>query len=47
MDAIDFLFQDVYNPHMWGKKSFYDELDKAQKKDMERREKERKTKVGI
>ncbi|XP_076451062.1 uncharacterized protein LOC143286962 [Babylonia areolata] len=36
---------DVFNPHMWGKDSFYDELDKAQKKDMERREKERKTKI--
>lgn len=38
---------DVYNPHMWGKESFYDELDKAQKKDMERREKDRKEKTKI
>nr|KAG5694020.1 hypothetical protein BaRGS_002474 [Batillaria attramentaria] len=38
---------DVYNPHMWSKESFYDELDKAQKKDMERREKERKEKTKI
>ncbi|XP_025087844.1 SAP30-binding protein-like [Pomacea canaliculata] len=38
---------DLYNPHMWGKESFYDELDKAQKKDMERREKERKEKTKI
>lgn len=36
---------DVFNPHIWGKDSYYDELDKAQKKDMERREKERKTKI--
>lgn len=36
---------EVYDPHIWGKESFFDELDKAQKKDMERREKERKTKI--
>ncbi|XP_046330091.2 SAP30-binding protein-like isoform X2 [Haliotis cracherodii] len=40
---------DIFNPQMWTKESFYDELDKTQKKEMEKREKERKdrTKVPI
>lgn len=38
---------EVYDPHIWGKESFYDELDKAQRKDMERREKEKKEKTKI
>ncbi|KAK7099079.1 hypothetical protein V1264_003271 [Littorina saxatilis] len=38
---------DVYNPNMWTKESFYDELDKAQKKDMERREREKDRKAKI
>ncbi|KAL8561688.1 hypothetical protein ACOMHN_054985 [Nucella lapillus] len=36
---------EVFNPLIWGKDSFYDELDKSQKKDMERREREKKTKI--
>lgn len=38
---------EVYDPHAWGKESFYDALDKAQKLDMEKREKERKDRTKI
>lgn len=38
---------ELYDPHIWGKESFHDELDKAQRKDMERREKEKKEKTKI
>ncbi|XP_033118591.1 SAP30-binding protein-like [Anneissia japonica] len=36
---------DVYNPHGWTEESFFESLAKAQKEDMAKREKERKTKV--
>uniref|UniRef100_A0A0B6Y7J1 SAP30-binding protein n=1 Tax=Arion vulgaris TaxID=1028688 RepID=A0A0B6Y7J1_9EUPU len=36
---------EIYDPSIWGKDSFYDELDKVQRKEMERREKEKKTKI--
>ncbi|CAL1546073.1 unnamed protein product [Lymnaea stagnalis] len=38
---------EIYDPHIWGKESFYDELDKIQRKDMERREKEKKERTKI
>jgi len=38
---------EIYDPHIWGKESFYDELDKTQRKDMERREREKKDKTKI
>ncbi|XP_059154430.1 SAP30-binding protein-like [Physella acuta] len=38
---------EIYDPHIWGKESFYDELDKLQRKDMERREKEKKERTKI
>lgn len=38
---------EVYDPHGWGKESFYDALDKAQKVEMEKREKERKERTKI
>ncbi|XP_046330092.2 SAP30-binding protein-like isoform X3 [Haliotis cracherodii] len=38
---------DIFNPQMWTKESFYDELDKTQKKEMEKREKERKDRTKI
>lgn len=38
---------EIYDPHIWGKESYYDELDKAQRKDMERREKEKRDKTKI
>ncbi|XP_076068216.1 uncharacterized protein LOC143040721 isoform X2 [Oratosquilla oratoria] len=40
---------DMFDPHCWGKESYYEELAKVQKEEMERREKERKerTKVDI
>ena len=39
--------QELYNPTIWGKESFYDELAKAQKVDMDRREKERKERTKV
>ncbi|CAF2320718.1 unnamed protein product [Rotaria sp. Silwood2] len=41
--------QDLYDPHWWGKESYYEELSKAQKLEMDRREKERRerTKIGF
>lgn len=38
---------EVFDPHSWGKESFYDALDKAQKTEMEKREKERKDRTKI
>ncbi|CAG0920889.1 unnamed protein product [Notodromas monacha] len=39
---------ELYDPTRWGSESYYDELGKAQKADMERREKERqRTKVEV
>ncbi|CAF3022521.1 unnamed protein product [Rotaria socialis] len=41
--------QELYDPHWWGKESYYEELSKAQKLEIDRREKERKerTKIGF
>ena len=39
--------QEVYNPKIWGRESFYDELAKAQKVEMEKREKERKERTKV
>jgi len=41
--------QELYDPHWWGKESYYEELSKAQKLEMDRREKERRerTKIGF
>ncbi|KAI8784035.1 SAP30-binding protein [Biomphalaria glabrata] len=36
---------EIYDPHIWGKDSYYDELDKIQRRDIEKREKEKKTKI--
>uniref|UniRef100_V5IIL4 Putative sap30-binding protein n=1 Tax=Ixodes ricinus TaxID=34613 RepID=V5IIL4_IXORI len=36
---------EVYDPHCWGPSSYYEELSKRQKEEMDRREKEKKTKV--
>lgn len=38
---------EIFDPHQWGKESFYDALDKAQKTEMEKREKERKDRTKI
>ncbi|CAG2235201.1 SAP30-binding protein [Mytilus edulis] len=38
---------EVFDPHAWGKESFYDQLDKAQKVEMEKREKERKDRTKV
>ncbi|CAF1437477.1 unnamed protein product [Rotaria sp. Silwood1] len=38
--------QELYDPHWWGKESYYEELSKAQKLEIHRREKER-TKIGF
>lgn len=38
---------ELYDPSIWGKESFYDALDKAQKADMEKREKERKERTKV
>lgn len=38
---------EMFDPHQWGKESFYDALDKAQKTEMEKREKERKDRTKI
>ncbi|XP_075217189.1 SAP30-binding protein [Lycorma delicatula] len=37
----------VYDPLSWGKESFYEELDKVQRAEMARREKERKEKTKV
>ncbi|CAF0944120.1 unnamed protein product [Didymodactylos carnosus] len=39
--------EELYDPHWWGKDSYYDELGKAQKLEMEKREKERKDRTKI
>ena len=43
------MLQELFNPLIWGKESFYDELAKSQKVEMDKREKEKKerTKVGF
>lgn len=38
---------EIYDPLMWGKESFYEELAKVQKAEMDRREKERKEKTKV
>lgn len=37
---------EIYDPLKWGKESYYDELAKAQKLEMDRREKEKKEKLA-
>lgn len=37
---------EIYDPLRWGKESYYDELAKAQKQEMDRREKEKKDKLS-
>ncbi|CAF0976724.1 unnamed protein product [Rotaria sordida] len=39
--------QELYDPHWWGKESYYEELSKAQKLEMDRREKERRERTKI
>ena len=43
------MWQDLYNPGIWGEESYYDELAKVQKIEMDKREKEKKerTKVSV
>ncbi|XP_042240376.1 SAP30-binding protein-like isoform X1 [Homarus americanus] len=38
---------DMYDPHCWGKESYYDELARVQKEEMDKREKERKDKTKV
>lgn len=38
---------ELYDPTIWGEQSFYEELAKVQKEDMERREKERKERTKV
>lgn len=38
---------ELYDPSIWGKESFYDELAKAQKIEMDKREKERKERTKV
>lgn len=38
---------EIYDPLKWGKESYYDELAKVQKTEMEKREKERKEKTKV
>jgi len=38
---------ELYDPHWWGKESYYEELGKAQKLEMDRREKERRDRTKI
>ncbi|KAK3602100.1 hypothetical protein CHS0354_030449 [Potamilus streckersoni] len=38
---------EIFDPHCWGKESFYDALEKAQKADMEKREKEKKERTKV
>lgn len=38
---------DVYDPFSWGKESYYEELEKVQRAEMTRREKERKDKTKV
>lgn len=37
----------IYDPLRWGKESYYEDLAKVQKQEMDRREKERKAKVEV
>ncbi|KAF2363690.1 SAP30-binding protein [Trinorchestia longiramus] len=37
----------LYDPHCWGKESFYEELARVQKEEMEKREKERKERTKV
>ncbi|CAL8072778.1 unnamed protein product [Orchesella dallaii] len=39
--------RDIYDPHIWDESSYYDELAKGQKAEMERREKERKERTKV
>ncbi|XP_063603781.1 SAP30-binding protein-like [Penaeus indicus] len=38
---------DMFDPHCWGKESYYDEIARVQKEEMDRREKERKDKTKV
>ncbi|XP_075981436.1 SAP30-binding protein [Anticarsia gemmatalis] len=38
---------EIYDPLKWGKESYYDELSKVQKTEMDRREKEKKSKIDF
>lgn len=37
----------MFDPHCWGKESYYDEIARVQKEEMDRREKERKDKTKV
>uniref|UniRef100_A0A6A7G6J2 SAP30-binding protein-like n=2 Tax=Hirondellea gigas TaxID=1518452 RepID=A0A6A7G6J2_9CRUS len=37
----------LYDPHCWGKESYYEELARVQKEEMEKREKERKERTKV
>ena len=37
----------MFDPHCWGKESYYDELARVQKEEMDKREKERKDKTKV
>lgn len=37
----------LYDPHCWGKESFYEELARVQKEEMEKREREKKDKTKV
>ncbi|CAF0990502.1 unnamed protein product [Adineta ricciae] len=39
--------QELYDPHLWGKESYYEELSKTQRLEMDRREKERRDRAKI
>lgn len=41
------IFQIMFDPHCWGKESYYDELARVQKEEMDKREKERKDKTKV
>ncbi|XP_071551065.1 uncharacterized protein [Panulirus ornatus] len=38
---------DMFDPHSWGKESYYDDLARVQKEEMDKREKERKDKTKV
>ncbi|KAB7507324.1 SAP30-binding protein [Armadillidium nasatum] len=38
---------EMFDPHCWGKESYYDEISRVQKEEMDRREKERKEKTKV
>ena len=40
-------FKSIYDPYQWGEESYYENLSKVQREEMEKREKERRERTKV